>query len=254
MALYEKPVRLLMKDMAKEFALEPGQHFTKKQAIDWFSRKYSKVKVGTISAHLIKLSTNATSRHHYNARPGEDDVFYQLDGGRYRLYDSTTDPVPIYAPRGDSGTGTLEAGDDEESQPPGSAEFAYEEDLKNYLARNLSVLEAGLTLYEEEGIVGIEFPVGGRFIDILARDSIGNLVVIELKVSRGYDRVVGQLMRYMAWIATNQAEAGQKVRGMIVARSISADLKLACSLVTSIELFEYELSLTLKRIAVNADV
>jgi hypothetical protein len=178
-----------------------------------------------------------------------------MDGGRFRLYDSATDPAPIYAPTGVTPPGPQSTNDDEdddESQPPGSAEFAYEADLKNYLAKNLSVLAEGLTLYEEEGIVGIEFPAGGRFIDILARDSSGNLVVIELKVSRGYDRVVGQLMRYMAWIATNQAEAGQKVRGMIVARSISADLKLACSLVNNIELFEYELSLSLKRIPVAA--
>ena len=33
-------------------------------------------------------------------------------------------------------------------------------------------------------------------------------------------------MRYMAWIRDNQAEAGQKVRGVIVAREISEDLLL----------------------------
>ena len=92
-------------------------------------------------------------------------------------------------------------------------------------------MESGLRLYEEEGIKGIEFPVGGRFIDILAVDSSNNLVVIELKVSRGYDRVVGQLMRYVAWVKQNLAEDAQKVRGMIVARQISQDLILACSLV-----------------------
>ena len=119
---------------------------------------------------------------------------------------------------------------------------------KNYLAKNLSVIEAGLKLYEDEEIKGIEFPVGGRFIDILAVDSNGKLVVIELKVSKGYDRVVGQLMRYMAWIQKNQAESGQQVRGIIVAREISEDLKLACSLLPDVHLFEYELSLTLKRV------
>jgi len=70
--------------------------------------------------------------------------------------------------------------------------------------------------------------------------------VIELKVSRGYDRVVGQLMRYMAWIRKNQAEAGQQVRGIIVAREISEDLWLACSLLADVKLLEYELSLKLK--------
>lgn len=100
-----------------------------------------------------------------------------------------------------------------------------------------------MKLYQNEGITGIEFPVGGRFIDILAVDAKGALVVIELKVSRGYDRVVGQLMRYMAWIRKHQAEMEQQVRGVIIAREISEDLLLACSLLPGGQLFEYELSL-----------
>jgi hypothetical protein len=60
--------------------------------------------------------------------------------------------------------------------------------------------------------------------------------------------VVGQLMRYMAWIQKNQAEPGQQVRGVIVAREISEDLLLACSLLPAVQLFEYELSLKLNRV------
>jgi RecB family endonuclease NucS len=41
----------------------------------------------------------------------------------------------------------------------------------------------------------LEFPAGDRYIDILAVDAQGSFVVIELKVSRGYDRVIGQLLR-----------------------------------------------------------
>lgn len=122
-------------------------------------------------------------------------------------------------------------------------------DLRNYLAKNLPIIEPGLKLYQDEGITGVEFPVGGRFIDILAVDSNDALVVIELKVSRGYDRVVGQLMRYMAWIRKHQAEPGQQVRGVIVAREISEDLLLACSLLPAVHLFEYELSLKLNAVS-----
>ena len=74
--------------------------------------------------------------------------------------------------------------------------------------------------------------------EILPKDAKKNLVVVKLKVSRGYDRVVGQLLRYMAWIASHQAEPGQKVRGIIVARDISEDLLLACSTLPPIELFD----------------
>lgn len=252
MAIYSKPTWALMKDMASELVTQPGQSFTKQQALGWFDRKYPKIKAGTISAHLIRLSTNAKTRVHYNAKPGQDDVLYQLDGSHFRLYDPLNDATPIYAH-------TLAAGRREESlldeeadddilTDQGSDQFAYESDLRNYLAKNLHLIEPGLRLYEDEGITGIEFPVGGRFVDILAVDASGGLAVIELKVSRGYDRVIGQLMRYMAWISKNQADADQKVRGFIVAREISEDLILACSLVPDIVLLEYQLSLSLSKV------
>lgn len=248
MALYEKSVRLLMHDMVADFRLKKGDILTKERVISWFAQKYPRVKEGTISAHLIRLSTNATSRAHYNAKPGDDDLFFQLDGGHFRLYDPATDPAPIYEKPKDAVSPASKAA--EEREPP--SEFAYETDLRDFLAKNLSVLETGLRLYQDEGITGIEFPAGGRFIDILAIDSQNNLVVVELKVSRGYDRVVGQLLRYLAWVATHQAESGQKVRGVIVAREISEDLLLACSAQPNIELFEYQLSVALRRVQFQA--
>jgi len=243
MPIYDKPVRLLMKeDMKDALALQPGQLFTKQEAIDWFARHYPRIKTGTIQCHLIRLSTNASTRLHYSAKPNEDDVFFQLDGSHFRLYDPAQDPPPIH---GATAQLTGKHATEEDEEPAGSTEFAYEADLRNYLAKNLSIIEPGLKLYQDEGITGVEFPVGGRFIDILAVDAKGALVVIELKVSRGYDRVVGQLMRYMAWMRKHQAEPGQHVRGVIVAREISEDLLLACSLLTGVQLFEYELSLRL---------
>ena len=248
MALYEKPVRLLMRDMVADLSLKKAEILTKERVISWFAQKYPRVKEGTISAHLIRFSTNAISRVHYSAKPGDDDLFFQLDGGHFRLYDPETDPAPIYEkPQGASSSAPAVA---EEREPP--TEFAYETDLRDFLAKNLSVLESGLRLYQDEGITGVEFPAGGRFIDILAVDAQNNLVVVELKVSRGYDRVVGQLLRYMAWVATHQAESGQNVRGIIVAREISEDLLLACSTLPNVELFEYQLSVTLRRVQFEA--
>jgi hypothetical protein len=218
---------------------------TRKQAIDWFAQQYPKIKSGTVHCHLIRLSTNAPTRLHYSAKPHEDDVFFQMDGSHFRLYDPAHDPAPIHEI---TAKPVAPLATEEEVDPAGSAEFAYEADLRNYLAKNLSIIEPGLMLYQDEGITGVEFDVGGRRIDILAIDAKGALVVIELKVSRGYDRVVGQLMRYMAWIRKNQAEAGQHVRGVIVCREISEDLLLACSLLSAVQLFEYELSLKLKSV------
>jgi hypothetical protein len=240
-----------MKDMADDLVKDTRTVFSKRDVIAWFERKYPKIKTGTITAHLIRLSTNARSRTHYNAKPQEDDVFYQVDGSHFRLYRPDLDPTPIYEARQSRADAKIPEGEDEAesiAQPTAHTEFAYETDLRNYLEKNLASIESGLRVYEDEGITGIEFPVGGRFIDILAIDANGALVVVELKVSRGYDRVVGQLMRYVAWIKQNLAEKGQKVRGIIIAREISEDLLLACSMVPDIELFEYELSLSLRRV------
>lgn len=68
--------------------------------------------------------------------------------------------------------------------------------------------------------------------------------MIELKVSRGYDRAVGQILRYMGWVEHN-LETSKPVRGIIVAKEITADLKLACSRIPDVKLIEYEISFSL---------
>lgn len=247
MPLYAKPVRVLMQEMAPALGLVPGQVFTKDDAAAWFAAEYPLVKEGTIAAHLIRLSTNNKNRLHYSARAdGSDDLFYQLDPARFRLYDVATDPAPIRDP---SQAGPVEPPSPDSS--PAASAFAYEHDLRDYLSRNLGLIEIGLRLYMEEGVSGVEFPAGGRFIDILALDSSGEYVVIELKVSRGYDRVVGQLLRYMGWIQKHHAEPSQRVRGIIVAKDVTSDLRLACSKVVDVLLFEYSLSVSVKPAALE---
>jgi hypothetical protein len=183
------------------------------------------------------LTTNNKNRLHHPVKDGEDDLFFQLDPSRFRLYQSSSDPSPISAATIDVNEQDFVAprADDVRSD----SEFAYEHDLRDYLAKNLHLIEPGLRLYTEEGVSGIEFPVGGRFVDILAVDSRGAYVVIELKVSRGYDRVVGQLLRYMTWIEQHHADPGQEVHGVIVAKDVSEDLRLACAHINAVRLFEY---------------
>lgn len=241
---YDITIKQMMHEFVKELHLSPGQTIASSQILDWFKQKYPKVKESSIRGHLIAMSVNAKSRIHHNVRPGSGhDLFFQIDSKTFRLYDPTKDATPIYR---ENNIETNELNNEEESQ-----EFGFEKDLQNFLVKNLDLIEDGLKLYENEGITGIEYPVGNRFIDILALDSTNNLVVIELKVSIGYDRVVGQLLRYMAWIEKNLAEQSQKVRGIIIARQVSDDLQLACSKVSDIELMEYELSVKLKKVPIG---
>lgn len=251
MSIYDKPVRLLMKEYVKSNNITKGVIIQRDQVFAWFKNHYPKIKSGTISAHLLRMSINAPSRVHYSvSRTGDDDLFFQIDSSHFRLYDTGIDPLPIYL-RTDvvAGNPPILPDPEGETESEEMTGFAYESDLRDFLSINLNLIEKGLVLYEDEGIKGIEFPVGGRFIDILAIDRNGDFVVIELKVSRGYDRTVGQLLRYMAWIEKNLANPSQKVRGAIIARVITDDLQLATSKVNDVLLFEYDLSVVLRRIS-----
>jgi hypothetical protein len=251
MAIYENPVRILLLDMIKALAPSKDVHFTRTDALGWFATHYPLIKEGTIAAHLIRFSTNAPSRIHYSAKK-EEDLLYQIDSEHFRLYDAANDRTPIHTKVDIQVQPDIPTGGDEIPPSITSNEFAYEKDLQSFLVKNLSIFEPGLKLYQEDGISGIEYPAGGRFIDILAVDSQNRLVVIELKVSKGYDRVIGQTLRYMAWISKHLAEQGQAVRGIIAARDISDDLRLACSYLPNVSLYEYELSVTMQKVLIDS--
>lgn len=256
--IYEKPTRALLKDMLTDLRLKPGQVFTTSRAIQWFAEHYPKLKSGSIRAHLVQASTNDRSRLHHPATNETDDLLFKVASGQFRLYEPGRDPAPIHElVEGDVARqeALTEEGEDEQVDDggealPGSSEFLLEKDLQNYLARNLEVIEPELRLYvdESEAITGIEVEAGGRRIDILAIDRNNSLVVLELKVSKGYDRVVGQLLRYVNWVRKELADPGQKVRGIILCRNMTEDLRLACADVPNVELFEYQLSVTVKKV------
>ena len=76
------------------------------------------------------------------------------------------------------------ADEDEEEDPISDAEEIQilEKELQNYLAKNLGLLEPGMTPWKSaDGQSHVEFQVDdkGRRIDILAKDKSGNPVVIE---------------------------------------------------------------------------
>ena len=95
LAIYDKPVRVLLQEMIKELAPQKGQRFSREHAIAWFGERYPKIKKATISAHMIRFSTNAPSRIHHPAKSGED-LLFQVYPSHFRLYDPTTDPEPIH--------------------------------------------------------------------------------------------------------------------------------------------------------------
>jgi len=142
------------------------------------------------------------------------------------------------------GTNETDNEDMETEKDEAETKFALEEQLRDYLARNLSILEPGLSLWPMEDGDAVEFQVDeqgvSRRIDILAKDQSGLPVVIELKVSRGHERTIGQALYYRARIK-HRFDA-KKVRIFIVAAEISRELRDAASEVSDVHLFEYTLA------------
>ncbi|MDY0885410.1 endonuclease NucS domain-containing protein [Dongia soli] len=144
--------------------------------------------------------------------------------------------------------GGSEEGDFEPAEPPEAA-FTLEYQLRDFLAANLEavkVKDKRLRLYvDSTGRDGIEFPTAVGPIDILALDQNGDFIVFELKRANSPDRAVGQLARYMGWV---QQTIGRehKVSGVIVAKTISQNLRYAVSVVPSVSLFEYQVEFHLR--------
>jgi Endonuclease NucS C-terminal domain len=139
-----------------------------------------------------------------------------------------------------------------ESDDTGAAadRFAYETDLRDYLAKNLGVIEPGMALWPtKDPETAVEFRVddNGRRIDILAKDRDGAPVVIELKVSSGHEKVIGQALYYRG--SVKERFAAEKVRVIIIAREITPELKMATSDLPNVEIFEYRLSVNLTKVA-----
>ena len=132
----------------------------------------------------------------------------------------------------------------EENQPEQATAFAYEEHLRDFLAEHLELLEKGLKLWDTGEEDAVEFPVDGRRIDILGKDKTGIPVVIELKVSRGHERTIGQALYYRAKI--KEKFKVDQVRIFIVALEMSSELRAAAKEVQDVALFEYSLSMTVK--------
>jgi len=81
-----------MWDMVSALPLKAGELMSKEVVLNWFAAHYPKIKDSTIAAQLIRLSTNARGRVHHNIKPVDDDLFFQVDGSHFRLFDPQNAP------------------------------------------------------------------------------------------------------------------------------------------------------------------
>lgn len=127
--------------------------------------------------------------------------------------------------------------------------FALEKHLEDFLVANWAQTELGreYDIFSDEGeLVGQQYPSDTGPIDILAiSKDRKTLLVVELKRGRASDAVVGQVQRYMGYVAGELAEEGQSVRGAIIALEDDLRLQRALSVTQNIDFYRYQVSFRL---------
>lgn len=140
--------------------------------------------------------------------------------------------------------------DSEEDFESNTGFMPLEQYLENYMVKNWDLIDFGenLTMYrDEDGAPCTQYATDVGVIDILAKDAENNFVVIELKRAESGNNAVGQVLKYMGWVAEKLASHGQKVRGMIIVGKAEDTLKSAVSPVANIVVLkEYRMKMKLE--------
>ncbi len=135
-----------------------------------------------------------------------------------------------------------------------SKEFVMEQYLEEFIESNFDKInrenfDGKLELYQDEEHKGRQYPTAVGNIDLLAVDrQKKEFVVIELKKGRSSDAVVGQILRYMGWVAENLANGGYSVKGIIIVKEKDDKLMYSLKLTQNLSLFRYNVQFGLEKI------
>lgn len=232
-----------------------AQPLTMSQAKAWIAAKYATNGFDLKAVHG-QIRAACVNKHYTRAerRDAPKVLFYD---GATRTYRRMVDSDSVAAlEKSDEQFESIES-DSEQDDEGQSAYFALERQLRDFLATNLGVVEKGLQLWTLSP-PSIEFPLTNddspalrRRIDILAKDESGIPVLIELKLSRAHDKVIGQALLYRAMLRKKLNV--DKVRIVLIALDISDELRLACEQLSDVFMFEYAISMKLNRVGVSDD-
>lgn len=111
-----------------------------------------------------------------------------------------------------------------------------EEPLREFIARNLGIIEKGLKLIQTK------YRTKAGEIDIFCQDSRNKFVVIEVKRWKDSDKVIGQVLRYMGAI---KEEKSSEPRGIIVLNQEDQRLNYALSMVRNVDVKYYQLNFSI---------
>jgi hypothetical protein len=120
--------------------------------------------------------------------------------------------------------------------------FSLEIELRNLIAKNKQLVSE---IILEPDLVGMEYPAGKWFIDLLYQDADKNYVIVELKRDSTSDRTIGQIGRYITWVRENLAGEGVNVRGVIICGADDEKLAYAARAVQDVTIAVYSIDLLL---------
>lgn len=236
---------------------------TKEDFIDWMSNKWSARTIKSYSTKINKLSKDLVAKSMLNKKSlyeiqnsndlttiyndwyavpefRETDLKNRTQDSnafkRYIEFRKYEEKLGHVYEQTIAVTSSLEIEEESESYL-----FALEEHLQDFLIRNLSSIKKHkLKLFDDGERRGKEYPTGVGPIDILTTDELGNFYVFETKLSKGMDKALGQLLRYMGWVKVNLAK-DKNVFGIIVANKMDEKIKYAVEMTPNVSLCEYEM-------------
>lgn len=228
----------------------------------YINDKWADVNESTINAQIVVLTVNQPSRIHYpeNKKPrltssgSQYDQLFSTGRGRIVKYDSAEHGIwEIYKNEFEALAVrqiiSEENENDDLNEETASFLFPIEANLRDFLIQNLhTVKDYKLKLFVDgNSRDGKEYPTEVGPIDILTTDEKGDFFVFELKLFRGPDKALGQLLRYMGWIKKNIAK-GKRVKGIIVANKMDEKIKYAVTITPEVTLYEYEMKFDLVKV------
>ena len=201
-----------------EYFYVPGADLPHRRKVDWLERQISKEELSPQLWSSVSVNGTVVWLKGY---PEEIQKAYEDELASLIAGHTTTRPSTL----------ALEE----------SMSFVMEKYLEEFLVRNW--VKTGLG--KEYDLIGSQVQTETGPLDILAQSKDGKtLLVVELKLRRATDDVLGQIQRYMGWVQ-NQAESGQTVKGLIIGLEKDTKLKWALSVAPNVTFMRYEMDFNL---------
>lgn len=211
----------------KNFLQSAGSNVTSEQVKQAIFAEYpDQWKQSSLQAHLYACAVNNPKA--YIHHPFAERFLFRNADGTFELYVEDKHGPNVWDPGNEIA----------EVEELVDASISFERGLETHLASNLGAIEKGLKFLDRQ--VNTEV---GR-IDILAEDSAGTRVVIELKVGEAKDSSIGQIARYLGWYAKLD---GKAPRGLLIAAEFSKGIRYAAAAIPNLTLLEYKVQFSFER-------